>query len=469
MNINMPKEVNSLIHALEHNGHKAYAVGGCVRDSLLNKEPHDWDLCTSATPEEMLSILNRGTKLINGSSTFIVDNAILTGEKYGTITFVVNGEAYEITTFRKETGYSDNRHPDKVEYTKAIEEDLSRRDFTINAMAYNDEEGLIDPFGGLDDLENGRIRCVGNPEDRFNEDALRILRAIRFATKYCFHIEENTSKSIKKLSKNLDTISKERLRDELCKMIVNPYFPITITSYKDVLAEFIPEFKDSFGFDQHTPYHSYDVFEHTVQALHYNEHFNCKSDLITRLTILFHDIGKPACATWDEENPEIMHFYGHGEKSAEITDEIMRRLKFDNETRKAVVELVKYHDTSFEDTEKSIRRWLNKIGPEQFQRMIEVKIADINAQDLSYLPERLDKIQNVQKLFEKMKEKEQCFKLKDLAINGKDLIEIGYKPGKQLGNMLNKLLEKVIDGDVKNEKTSLMYIAKKNLEKEIER
>lgn len=467
--MNIPKEVNLLIHTLQRHGHKAYVVGGCVRDSLLNKEPHDWDLCTSATPEEMLKILKKGTKLINNNDSFEVETAILTGEKYGTITFVVNGEHYEITTFRKELGYSDGRHPDEIKFTNDIEEDLSRRDFTINAMAYNDEEGLIDPFGGLNDLKNKKISCVGKAEDRFNEDSLRILRAIRFATKYGFYIEKDTSKAIKKLAHNLDSISKERLRDELCKMIINPYFPVVITSYKDVLAEIIPEFKDSFGFEQHNPYHCYDVFEHTLQALHYNNHFNCQSDAITRLTILFHDIGKPSSVTWDEENPEIMHFYGHGEKSAEITNEIMRRLKFDNETRKAVVELVKYHDAQVEDTEKSIRRWLNKIGPEQFQRMIEVKIADINAQDLSYLPERLNEIKDVQKLFEKMKEKEQCFKIKDLAINGKDLIEIGYKPGKKLGNMLNKLLEKVINGDVKNDKTALIYIAKKNLEKEIER
>lgn len=444
--INIPKDANHLIHTLQNHGHKAYCVGGCCRDAILGLKPHDWDLCISATPEEMLEI-------------FKDYHTYDAGLKHGTLTVMLHGEPYEITTFRKETGYSDSRHPDSVEFVSDICEDLARRDFTINAMAYNEEEGLVDPFCGIEDIKNKVIRCVGDAKERFNEDALRIMRAIRFAAKLDFEIETNTSIQIHSLKNHLKDISQERITSEFCKIAQTDKFADMVCFYTDVFATFIPEITPMIDFNQKNPYHQHTVFMHTLYAVE-----NCISDdLITRLAVFFHDIGKPECAIIDKDDPNRLHFWGHGEVSAKMTDEIMRRMKFDNKTREAVVELVYYHDAKFEVSERNIRHWLGKIGPEQYERLLDVRVADIMGQKEEYQPQRLEKVRKMRALYKEMMKKEQCYTLKELAISGTNLINVGYKPGKELGCMLKELLQMVVDGELENDEETLVSYAERKL------
>lgn len=439
--INIPSDANEIIHTLQNHGHSAYVVGGCVRDSILGRTPHDWDICTSATPSEMLEIF-KDRKVIE------------TGLQHGTITVVVNGEPYEVTTYRIDGAYSDNRRPDSVTFTDNLVEDLRRRDFTINAMAYNDTEGLIDPFNGLEDIKWQKIQCVGSAKDRFSEDALRILRAIRFASQLDFTIMPDTDWEIHQQYKNLENISIERINNEFCKIASSDSFCVQLLLYKDVFSLFIPELKDMIDFPQNNPYHDYDVFGHTIHAV---EH--CESeDLTVRLAIFFHDFGKSH--SYQDGEDGVRHFKGHGKVSAEITDNIMKRLRFDNETRNNVVELVYYHDATFEVGKKYVKRWLNKIGEEQFRRLLEVRKADILGQKPDYEQSRIDKVDNIEKILEEVLQEDECFSLKDLAVNGKDLMDIGYKAGKELGNTLNELLQLVIDGECPNEKEKLLDVAK---------
>lgn len=439
-NINIPSDTNKIIHTLQNHGHSAYVVGGCVRDSILGRSPHDWDICTSATPNEMLEIF-KDRKVIE------------TGLQHGTITIVINGEPYEVTTYRIDGDYSDNRRPDSVTFTDKLVEDLKRRDFTINAMAYNDEEGLIDPFDGLKDIEWKKIRCVGSARDRFREDALRILRAIRFASQLEFAMMPETLYEINQQYKNLENISIERINSEFCKIASSSNFCVQMVLFQDVFALFIPELTDMFGFQQNNPYHDYDVYGHTIHAV---EH--CESDDLTvRLAVFFHDIGKPR--SYQDGEDGIRHFKGHGRISAEITDNIMKRLRFDNETRNNVVELVYYHDATFEVGKKYVKRWLNKIGEKQFGRLLEIRKADILGQKPNFDQSRIDKVNNIEQILEEVLQEDECFSLKDLDVNGKDLMEAGYKAGKELGNTLNKLLQLVIDGECLNEKENLLEIA----------
>ena len=440
--IKIPTDVNKLIHALQNHGYSASVVGGCVRDSILGREPHDWDICTSATPEQMMEV-------------FKDYHIIPTGLQHGTITIMLNGVGYEVTTFRLDGNYSDGRHPDSVKFTSNLIEDLSRRDFTVNAMAYNDDEGLIDPFGGLYDLENKVIRCVGKAEDRFNEDALRMLRAIRFACQLDFDIHPSIGWQLgyTNITQKLNDISAERINSEFIKMITTDTFYKKLVWHHGVFTLFIPELKDTIYFKQNNPYHVYDVFLHTVHALK-----ECKSDdLIVRLAVLFHDIGKPYCKTTDEDG--IDHFKGHGLVSTDMTFLIMKRLKFDMKTINNVVELVRYHDATFEVSKKHVKRWLNKIGEEQFRRLLEVRVADVRAQNPRYEQDRCEKICDIENILEEVLQENECFSLKDLAVNGKDLIEIGFHPGKELGNTLNDLLQLVIDG-VDNNRETLLTLAK---------
>ena len=438
--INIPADANELIHTLQNNGHSAYIVGGCVRDSILGRTPHDYDICTSATPSEMLEIF-KDRKIIE------------TGLQHGTVTVVVNGEPYEITTYRIDGIYSDNRRPDTVAFTDKLVEDLRRRDFTINAMAYNDEEGLIDPFNGMEDIKYKKISCVGFAEDRFGEDALRILRAIRFAAQLEFTIMPGTDWEIHKQYKNLENISIERINSEFCKIASSDDFCVELLLYKDVFSLFIPELKDMFDFPQNNPWHIWDVFGHTIHAVEY-----CDSDdLVVRLAVFFHDFGKPH--SYQDGEDGIRHFKGHGKVSADMTDSIMKRLRFDNETRNNVVELVYYHDATFEVGKKYVKRWLNKIGEKQFRRLLQVKKADNKAQNLELSSDRIKELSEIEALIDKVLHEDECFSLKDLAVNGKDLIGVGYKSGKELGNTLNKLLQLVIDGDCPNEKEKLLQEA----------
>lgn len=441
-NDKMPSQVRFILEWLTNAGYESYICGGAVRDYLLGKEPHDYDITTSATPNQVMEVFKHY-------------HVLPTGLQHGTVTIMLSGSdvGYEVTTFRKDGDYSDGRHPDSVQFTSNIIEDLSRRDFTINAMAYNPEVGLIDPFGGQEDLKKKIIRCVGNPRDRFNEDALRILRAIRFASQLDFTIIPNTDWEIHQQYKNLENISIERINSEFCKIASSDSFCVQLLLYKDVFSLFIPELKDTIDFPQNNPWHIYNVFDHTIHAV---EH--CESeDLTVRLAVFFHDFGKPH--SYQDGEDGIRHFKGHGKVSAEITDNIMKRLRFDNETRNNVVELVYYHDATFEVGKKYVKRWLNKIGEKQFRRLLELKKADNKAQNLEHSSDRIKELEEIELLIDKVIKESECFSLKDLAVNGKDLINVGYKAGKELGNTLNELLQLVIDGECPNKKEELLEVA----------
>lgn len=438
-NIEVPASVYFIIQELERCGHEAYMVGGCVRDSVLGRVPHDFDICTSATPNEILK-------------AFPNEDIILTGLQHGTVTILINHEPFEVTTFRIDGEYSDSRRPDKVEFTKNLIEDLKRRDFTINAMAYNPKTGLIDPFNGMEDIKHEKFQCVGSAKDRFDEDALRILRAIRFASQLDFAILPGTDWEIHQKYKNLENISIERINSEFCKIAQSNNFCVQLLLYKEVFSLFIPELKDMIGFQQDNPYHDYDVYEHTFHALD-----KCNSDdLIVRLAVFFHDFGKPH--SYQDGIDGIRHFKGHGKVSAEMTDSIMKRLRFDNDTRNKVVELVYYHDATFEVGKKYIKRWLNKIGEKQFRRLLLVRRADILGQKSEVEENRIEKIKDIEDLLAQVLSEQSCFSLKDLAISGNDVKKIMMiKEGKDVGVWLNKILDMVIDGELNNTREDLIY------------
>lgn len=437
--INIPEGANNLIHILQENGHSVYVVGGCVRDSILGRIPNDWDICTSATPNEMLEI-------------FKDKRVIETGLQHGTITVVVNEEPYEITTYRIDGNYSDNRRPDSVTFIDDLVEDLKRRDFTINAMAYNDTTGLVDPFGGMEDIKYKKISCVGSAKDRFSEDALRILRAIRFASQLDFVMMPETDWEIHQQCKNLENIAMERINSEFCKIVTSNSFNIQMVRYSDVFSLFIPELKKMFEFAQNNPYHKYDVWTHTVHAIEHCE----DEELIVKLAVFFHDIGKPH--SYQDGNDGIRHFKGHGQVSADMTDEIMKRMRFDNDTKNSVVELIYYHDATFEVGRKYVKRWLNKIGELQFRRLLQVRKADIKGQKPDYENDRIQNIFDIEALLEEVLSEKPCFSLKDLAINGNDVKEtMMLKEGKEIGYWLNVINNKVMDGELNNTKEDLIF------------
>lgn len=438
--INIPANATRLIHLLQQNGYLAYLVGGCVRDSILGRIPHDWDICTSATPNEMIQVF-KGFQIIE------------TGLQHGTITVVLDGDTCEVTTFRIDGKYSNNRRPDSVVFTNELEEDLSRRDFTINAMAYNDEEGLIDPFEGVKDLRERLVRSVGDANTRFDEDALRVLRALRFSCQLGFAIEPATAAAVLGKSPLLANISKERINSELCKMVGTDNFSTVMVLYGGVFCQIIPEICDMICFDQHNPDHEHFLWRHTASALNH-----CDSDdLITRLTIFFHDFGKPYCYQLGAGG--IKYFKGHGKAGAEIVDSIMTSLKFDNKTRHAVTELVYYHDAVLETDGPTIKRWLNKIGSEQFRRLLSVRRADIKGSKINYDKIRISEVDCIESKLDTILKNGECFSIKDLAINGDDLISIGFHANKALGNTLNRLLFLVIDGKILNNKADLLNAA----------
>lgn len=439
INVEVPAPVNYIIQELEKCGHEAYMVGGCVRDSILGRKPHDYDICTSATPDEILK-------------AFPDKEIIPTGLQHGTVTILINKEPFEVTTYRIDGDYSDNRRPDNVTFTKNLVEDLRRRDFTINAMAYNPKTGLIDPFNGMEDIKYKKIRCVGSAEDRFNEDALRILRAIRFEAQLGFAGLPETMFEIERQYDRLKNISIERINSEFCKIVASEQFCVELVLYPNVFSLFIPELKDLIGFQQNNPYHAYDVFDHTVHAIE-----KCESDdLVVRFAVFFHDFGKPH--SYQDGEDGIRHFKGHGKVGAEITDSIMKRLRFDNETRNNVVELVYYHDATFEVGNKYVKRWLNKIGEKQFRRLLEIRKADIKGQKPDYEESRIEKVNNIESILVEILSEKSCFSLKDLAVNGNDVKEVmKLKEGKDIGYWLNEILKRVIDGELENNKDDLVY------------
>lgn len=443
--IKVPEGPRHIINMLQENKHKAYVVGGCVRDRLLLKEPSDWDITTSAKPEETMKIFkDAGYKVIP------------TGIIHGTVTVILHKEGYEITTFRIDGEYSDGRHPDSVEFTDEVREDLSRRDFTINSMAYNDEDGLVDYFNGYEDLNNKIVRCVGNPDKRFNEDALRMLRAIRFSAQLGFKIDGKTSEAVKTNYKLIKNVSVERIQTEINKILMsdNPNYIEKLYEYK-ILDYIIPEYSLCFKCEQNNPNHIYNVGVHIQNSLMYVE-----KNLSLRLVMLFHDMGKPLCKTTDDNG--IDHFYSHAEKSFFLTEKILKRLKYDNATIEKVKILVKFHDAVI-DGPKQVRKILSKIGEENFIDLLKVKEADIKAQNNKYYKERHDKINLAKNIFNKVITENNCFKLRDLAVNGSDLIGAGIRDGRLIGKTLNELLEMVIEKPELNNKKTLLEITKNHL------
>ena len=442
--INLPDDVQEIMSVIKEYGATSYVVGGCVRDSILGREPHDWDICTPALPGELLvEFEEKGYRVIP------------TGLQHGTITVHLNGNNYEITTFRRDGEYSDGRHPDTVEFTSDLIYDLERRDFTINAMAYNPEEGLIDPYCGYEDIQDRRIRCVGNPDDRFQEDGLRILRALRFALQLNFFIDELTERSMLDNKELINNISMERINTEFIKIINAEYvFSFPFYSYNKIISQFIPEVVPMVSFDQNNPYHYLDVFAHSCQVLTICRLYN--ADLITKLAAFFHDIGKPHC--YQDDKNGIRHFKGHGKVSADMTDAIMRRLKFDNDTREKVVQLVYYHDATFEIGKKYVRRWLNKIGVDQVKRLLALRRADIMGQSKYYREERIQKLDAVKECLEDVLKEKPAFSIKDLEIDGKDVMKYMLMDEcPEVGYWLKYILKQVIDGHLQNNREDLIY------------
>lgn len=435
MKIQLPEKVNTIIKTLQAHGYEAYAVGGCVRDSILGRIPDDWDITTSATPQETKALFHR---------TFD------TGIEHGTITVLIEKDAFEVTTYRVDGEYEDSRHPKEVTFTRCLKEDLLRRDFTINAMAYNDTEGLVDIFGGIEDLEKKVIRCVGNARERFGEDALRIMRAVRFAAQLGFEIEEDTKAGIIKLAPTLANISAERIQVELIKMMVSPNPTLLRKAYELGITKIIlPEFDAMMETKQETPHHMYDVGEHTLKAIE-----SVRADKVLRLTMLFHDIAKPKRKTVDEQG--VAHFKMHDVEGAEMTKQILRRLKFDNDTMNKVVKLVQYHDYRMPAKPTNVRRAMNKIGEELFPYYLEVRMADTLAQSDYMREEKLQNLEEIRACYEEILEKSECVSLKTLAVTGKDLIADGMEPGKEIGRVLGILLEHVLDDPSLNQKEILL-------------
>ena len=439
--IKMPGKVNKIIGVLQEAGFEAYAVGGCIRDSLLGRTPNDWDITTSAKPMEVKALFS---------------HTIDTGIQHGTVTILLDREGFEVTTYRIDGEYEDGRHPKEVSFTGSLEEDLKRRDFTINALAYNEAAGLIDIFEGQKDLKDGIIRCVGNAEERFTEDALRMLRAIRFSAQLGYRIEENTLAAIHKLAGNLEKISAERIQTELLKLMVSPHPDYLRTAYEcGVTKVFFPEFDLAMETPQNHPHHCYNVGEHILHSL-----LEVPADKVLRLTMLLHDIAKPQCLTVDEKG--ITHFHGHEEMGAEMSRVILRRLRMDNDTTDKVCRLVRFHDygNGVAPDRRIVRRAVNKIGEDLFDDFILVKKADLLAQSMYLREEKLSNLAEWDACYREIREAEECVSLRTLAVNGRDLIAAGLQPGRELGDILKQLLDEVLETPEKNEKDYLVSRAK---------
>ena len=433
--IQIPEQANFILEKLQASGHEAYVVGGCVRDALLGREPHDWDITTSALPQEVKEIFDR---------------TVDTGLKHGTVTVMMGREGYEVTTYRVDGVYEDGRHPKEVTFTPNLREDLQRRDFTINAMAYCPSEGLVDLFGGREDLENGVIRAVGDPMQRFSEDALRIMRAVRFSAQLGYEIEPATLAAAKTLAPTLQKISSERLRDELEKILLSDRPDYLRKAYEaGITRQFLPEFDRCMETPQVNPHHCYTVGEHTLKGITL-----IRSDKILRLTMLLHDIGKPSCRTTDDRG--IDHFYGHQDESAEMALGILRRLKYDNDTIRKVTTLVRYHDLSVRLTAPKVRKAVVKIGEDLFPLFLEVKQADLLAQSDYMRDDKQDKLDQLRTIYAGIVARGDCLSLKDLAVKGADIIAAGVAPGKKVGSILSQMLDDVLDVPEHNDKDYLM-------------
>ncbi len=435
MTLKIPEDVKIILNTLKENGYDAFVVGGCVRDAVLGIEPKDWDITTSAKPEEI-------------KECFKPYHLISVGEQHGTVGVVINKKVYEVTTYRIDGNYSDSRHPEQVTFTDDIEIDLSRRDFTVNAMAYNEEKGLVDPFGGERDLKYMALRCVGNPDKRFIEDALRILRCLRFASVYNFSIESNTAVSIIRNKKLLSNISEERIASELNLIICGKNVNFILRRYKDVFAVFLPEIVSTFDFAQNTPHHNKTVWRHITASVS-----NIEADTLLRMVMLLHDIGKPLALRTDKKG--IDHFKGHNHFSAVLAKTALQRLKYPTKFIEDAVTLIEYHDSRTSDNKKQIKHILKKIGEENFKRLIKVQRADILAQSKYMRESKLNNLELSQKAFDEIQENNECYKIRDLKINGSDLIHLGITDGKTIGDILEILLDSVIDETIENDRVSL--------------
>lgn len=448
----LPDKVKHIITEINNAGFEAYAVGGCVRDSILGRIPQDWDITTSAKPLDIKKIFRR---------------TIDTGIQHGTVTVMLGDEGFEVTTYRIDGAYEDSRHPQDVTFTDKLTEDLRRRDFTINAMAYSDETGIIDEFDGLECIEKKIIKAVGNPMERLTEDALRILRAIRFSAQLDYEIDEETKAAIKVLAPNLKNISAERIHTELIKLLKSDHPDKMRDLYELKVTDVIlPEFNVLMTTEQKTKHHIYSVGEHTIKALvNVNEEkdsFTDRENRILKITMLFHDFGKPQCLTIDEKTGQY-HFKGHPEVSEQMAVSIMKQLKLDNDTINNVAVLIRYHDFRPALTMPRVRRAIVKIGPERMKMFFAVKRADTLAQSTYMRDEKLAYISEFEEKYEKVIENGDCISLKQLAVTGKDLIDEGVKAGPKLGEILNELFEHVIDVPEHNDKEYLIEYYKKNL------
>lgn len=433
--IKLPEAVRNIIRTLQEAGYEAWAVGGCVRDSILGRVPDDWDITTSARPEQVKAIFKK---------------TVDTGIQHGTVTVLWNRTGYEVTTYRIDGEYEDSRHPKEVLFTASLREDLRRRDFTINAMAYNEEAGLVDIFGGMEDIRAKKIRCVGDPVERFSEDALRMMRAVRFSAQLGYEIEEQTEAAICRLSPSLEKISAERIRTELVKLLLSPHPGLLeVCRRTGMTAVFLPEFDRMMETGQNNPHHCYNVGEHTIRAME-----AAAPEKTLRLALLFHDMGKPETKAADGEG--IDHFRGHELKSAEMARGVMRRLKFDNNTIDRVVRLVRAHDVKIEPGQKYMRRALNRLGEDLFPELFAVKEADLAAQSDYRRAEKQAELLAMRADYEAVLKSKACVSLRDLAVNGKDLIAAGAAPGKGIGETLQKLLEEVLEEPERNTREYLL-------------
>ncbi len=433
--IQIPPYALQVVDRLEECGFEAYVVGGCVRDSLMGREPADWDVCTAATPQEVLRVFKRF-------------HVIKTGLKHGTVTVRSHHQNVEVTTFRIDGTYADNRHPDAVTFVSRVEEDLARRDFTINAMAYSPTRGLVDAFGGQQDLAAGVIRCVGEPDARFNEDGLRILRALRFAARFGFALERETAYSIRRNRHLLGNISAERLFKELKGILCGAGVRDILLGFPEVFAAFMPQLAPMVGFEQHNPHHIYDVWTHSAHAV-----ATIRADEQLRLTMLLHDAGKPATFSRGEDG--VGHFYKHPVLSEKIAEEVLLALKSDNATLEEVKILIRYHDADLPTNRPGMRRFIGKLGEERMRRLFEVKAADMAAQSDYRRAQRLAALRAARERFEDLLAEPPAFTVKNLAINGRDLMAMGLPPGPGLGRVLNTLLAEVQDEQLANEPAAL--------------
>lgn len=443
MKIHIPEHANYIVRKLMENGYEAYVVGGCVRDSVLGREPGDWDITTSASPGQVKGLFRR---------------TVDTGIQHGTVTVLIEKDAYEVTTYRVDGKYEDHRRPDSVTFTQCLEEDLLRRDFTMNAMAYNDVDGLVDLYDGLGDLQRGIIRCVGRAEQRFDEDALRILRAYRFAAQLGFSIEEETEKAAKQQSRFLRDISAERIQGELTRLLTGAHPEMLLKAAEaGVTGIVLPEFDAMLSVEQKNPHHQYTVGIHTMEAVKH-----VAADPVLRWTMLLHDIGKPQCKTTDKEG--IDHFKGHAGVGRELAGQILHRLKFDNDTIKTVRRLVQWHDYRWEGADRRIvRRAAAKIGVDVFPMLLEVQRADVLAQSNYHQQDKLEMLEQISGLYQEVMQAQECLSLKDLKINGNQLMELGAPRSPMIGEILRQLLAQVIEHPELNEYEQLKTIVQNDI------